>query len=70
MSRWICKACTRWGMGGPQGWERHWKAEHQHSGRYASALSFGFVPNLSDGRRTSHWSDWRPAPRCDDRTEP
>jgi hypothetical protein len=52
MSRWICKACTRWGA------------------RYASVLSFGFAPNFSDGRRTSHWSDWRPAPRCDERTEP
>jgi hypothetical protein len=48
-NRWLCKVCRKWGLGGPDGWAKHWTADHVHSGRYAAHLSFGFTGDYSDG---------------------
>lgn len=62
-ARWVCKLCPQHGLGGPVGWERHYRAAHSDGNHYGAQLSFGFAPNYSNGRRTSHWHDYRPAPR-------
>ncbi|NDB86800.1 MAG: hypothetical protein EB127_29530 [Alphaproteobacteria bacterium] len=67
MTRWICKVCRTWGVGGPGAWNKHYAAEHRHDGRYNAQLSFGFAPNYSNGWRTNHWSDYRPQPRCEEK---
>lgn len=45
-ARWLCKACKRWGLGGADGWLKHWEQEHRHDGHYGAHVSFGFTGDL------------------------
>lgn len=53
MSRWHCKLCATYGLGGPDGWAKHAKSKHEDNGRYGAQVSFGFVPRY-DGNRTRY----------------
>ena len=64
-SIWRCK-CGKHGIGGPDGWKAHFETTHNTRQGFGSQVSFGFAPNYSNGWRTNHWSDYRPAPRCGD----
>jgi len=55
MAVWKCKQCKTWGLGGPNGFNAHWKSWHKpHNGRLgAQVQSFGFLPNYSNGQETT-----------------
>jgi len=48
-TRWRCRICFRWGVGGPVSWLQHWNAEHNKNDRFGSHLSFGFTGDYSSG---------------------
>ena len=66
-ARWHCKICRTYGFGGPSGWATHQKAAHSDNDRYSASISFGFAPNYSNGRRSSHRLDYVMPPRAGER---
>lgn len=66
-TRWHCRICRTWGLGGPKGWTQHHQAEHNDDVRLGAAISFGFSPNYANGQRTRYRDDFVPQPRVEER---
>jgi hypothetical protein len=61
MSRWHCRICRTYGLGGPDGAVTHLKSEHPAGQRLGAAMSFGFSPNYANGSERRWDRIWSPA---------
>ena len=59
-ARWFCKPCRCWGLGGPDGYLRHEKAEHKDARGAGSVVTLGFVGHEPRygvrGRKQTWWA--------------